>query len=329
MLWRQQQQLCTQSVVHSLWLLLVPNVSQNSWPCSSKTWSMTDLSWMCFEGSTECHFQASHPLVDFLGALDKQGHAIRYQCNWCKLNHSHELQTNSAWCNQKIVQAGKQVHCVFHCHSHKACNIHVLGKNHKKSIVNFWCWQNFSSDGTKLDPNFASCSLSEIRHKWNKWAMLFLSLLHVTQPLFLQKEHHAKRVLTPKWRSPHMCVDGVFHSECGSMESSMSMQHSFHFVAKFSIFFQKCLREKIAILLFLTNKLKKISKNVLGKSFLCVKNIGGKTLSTHMCADRSLWQTVRNLIAFWGCCNRCNPHLSFVPSNVLLLLTCDLMWTLT
>ena len=65
------------------------------------------------------------------------------------------------------------------------------------------------------------------------------------------------------------------------MASSMAMQYSFHFVAKFSIFFLKVPPEKIAIHLLLPNKLKKISKNVLGKSFLCVKIIGGKTLSVY------------------------------------------------
>ena len=88
--------------------------------------------------------------------------------------------------------------------------------------------------------------------------------------------------ISPKARSTHMCVDGVFRSQCGLNGNATF----FPFCGKILNVFQKCLGEKIAILLFLPNKLKIISKNVLGKSFLCVKKIGGKILSAHMCVDR-------------------------------------------
>ncbi len=96
-----------------------------------------------------------------------------------------------------------------------------------------------------------------------------------------------------------MCVDRVFHSVQGSMESSMSMQHSFHFVAKFSNFFLKMPWGKDSNTFVFTKQVEKNVKKFLGKRFLCVKKIGGKTLSTHMCADRSL-HSCKKIVFFDG-----------------------------
>ncbi len=67
------------------------------------------------------------------------------------------------------------------------------------------------------------------------------------------------------------------------LAGSMAMKLFAIFCQDFQMFFQKCLRQKLAIIMFLPYNLKKNSKNVLGKSFLCVKNFGRKTPSTHMC----------------------------------------------
>ena len=88
-----------------------------------------------------------------------------------------------------------------------------------------------------------------------------------------------------------MCVDGLFCSVQGSMESSMETQHSFHFVAKCSIFFSKVPWGKDSNTSVFTKQVDKISKIVLEKSFLCVKQIGRNTLSTHILST-CLWQTM-------------------------------------
>ncbi len=86
----------------------------------------------------------------------------------------------------------------------------------------------------------------------------------------------------------HVCRWGVSLWAWLNGKLNVNTTH-FPFCSKIFTFFSKVPWERTAILLFSPNKLKTILKNVLGKSFLCVRNIGG-----------SLWQTTGNLIVFWG-----------------------------
>ncbi len=97
-----------------------------------------------------------------------------------------------------------------------------------------------------------------------------------------------------------MCVDGVFCSVWGINGKLNGNTMFFPFCSKMFNSFSKVPWGKDSNTSVFTKQVEKISKIVLGKSFLCVKQIGRKTLSTHMYVDRSLWQTVQNLIAFQG-----------------------------
>ncbi len=73
-------------------------------------------------------------------------------------------------------------------------------------------------------------------------------------------------VLTPKWWSTHMCVDGVFHS----MASSMAAQHSFHFVANFSNCFSKVPWGKDSNISVFTKQVEENLKRCFGKKVFFV-----------------------------------------------------------
>ncbi len=85
----------------------------------------------------------------------------------------------------------------------------------------------------------------------------------------------------------HTC----FALSVGSMASSMAMQHSFHFVAKFSILFSKVPLGKDSNTSVFTKQVEKNLKKCFRKKVS--KNWREKV-------DRGWGQTARNLIALWG-----------------------------
>ena len=100
---------------------------------------------------------------------------------------------------------------------------------------------------------------------------------------------------TGQWELSHQCfhpqsADNFLGFACQAWSTLSWLNGNttfFHYFPKiFKFFSQKCLRQKMAMIIFLPYNLKKTQKNVLGKSFPWVKKFGGKTPSTHMCVGQ-------------------------------------------